>query len=64
MNDLNFDNLPISSNIDKENYLGMWGIPKKDKEHPCTNCKNNPKNNPHASGICNCALPALHNPIT
>ena len=30
---------------------------------PCAGCWNNPANNPHASGICNCALPALANPI-
>lgn len=28
-------------------------------EHPCTHCQNNPKNNPAASGICNCVLPTL-----
>lgn len=27
---------------------------------PCEHCMNNPKNNPHASGICSCALPALY----
>ena len=25
----------------------------------CENCPNNPANNPHASGVCMCALPAL-----
>ena len=25
----------------------------------CDNCMNNPKNNPYASGFCNCALPAM-----
>ena len=25
----------------------------------CRNCNNNPRNNPHASGICNCMLPYL-----
>ena len=30
---------------------------------PCENCPNNPKNNPHSSGFCNCALPSLMNPI-
>lgn len=28
-------------------------------EHPCTHCQNNPANNPHASGICNCVLPTM-----
>lgn len=28
-------------------------------EHPCTHCRNNPANNPNASGICSCALPDL-----
>lgn len=27
----------------------------------CKNCPNNPKNNPNASGICHCALPAMQN---
>lgn len=31
--------------------------------NPCENCPNNPKNNPFSSGFCNCALPALSNPI-
>lgn len=30
---------------------------------PCENCPNNPKNNPHASGICNCVLPYMNNTI-
>lgn len=30
---------------------------------PCRNCPNNPTNNPHASGFCNCMLPYLNNPI-
>ena len=25
----------------------------------CDNCMNNPRNNPFASGFCNCALPAM-----
>jgi hypothetical protein len=31
--------------------------------NPCEHCPNNPKNNPFSSGFCNCALPALSNPI-
>lgn len=31
--------------------------------NPCEHCPNNPKNNPHSSGFCNCAAPALANPI-
>lgn len=31
--------------------------------NPCEHCANNPKNNPHSSGFCNCALPALMNPM-
>lgn len=30
----------------------------------CENCNNNPKNNPAATGICNCILPLLECPIT
>lgn len=29
--------------------------------HPCKNCINNPANNPHASGHCNCVLPDIWN---
>ena len=29
----------------------------------CENCPNNPTNNPHSSGFCNCALASLMNPI-
>ena len=25
----------------------------------CANCSNNPKNNPNATGVCHCALPAM-----
>jgi len=25
----------------------------------CDNCMNNPRNNPYASGFCNCALPTI-----
>lgn len=31
--------------------------------NPCDNCPNNPKNNPFSSGFCNCAIPALNNPM-
>lgn len=31
--------------------------------NPCENCPNNPLNNPNATGFCNCALPALCNPM-
>ena len=31
--------------------------------NPCEHCPNNPKNNPFSSGFCNCALPALTNPM-
>ena len=27
---------------------------------PCRNCNNNPRNNPHASGICHCVLPSMY----
>ena len=27
---------------------------------PCEHCMNNPKNNPNASGFCNCSLPDLY----
>lgn len=31
------------------------------KFDPCFNCPNNPKNG--GSGICNCTLPYIHNPV-
>lgn len=31
--------------------------------NPCEYCMNNPKNNKFATGFCNCALPALMNPM-
>jgi hypothetical protein len=30
-----------------------------DYNDPCAGCSNNPKNNPHASGICGCTLPYM-----
>lgn len=35
----------------------------KNYHDPCVNCPNNPAVNPNASGICNCALPSMRNPI-
>ena len=29
---------------------------------PCALCSGNPKNNPHASGICHCTLPSMYGP--
>lgn len=29
---------------------------------PCSGCPNNPAVNPHASGMCNCALPYMYGP--
>lgn len=54
------DEIPI--NINGQNY------PLIDSEtpqytNPCENCVNNPKNNRFASGVCNCMLPYLNNPI-
>lgn len=37
--------------------------PRFGTDNPCENCPNNPKNNPHSSGFCNCALPSLMNPM-
>ena len=41
-------------------YDEIYARPQFD---PCRNCNNNPRNNSHASGICHCALPSMHNPI-
>lgn len=37
-------------------YVGL-----NDFYDPCANCNNNPKNNPNASGFCNCVLPDMYN---
>ena len=37
--------------------------PYNNNYNPCEFCMNNPKNNKYASGICHCALPAMHNII-
>ena len=29
----------------------------------CENCSNNPRNNPNASGMCNCILPYMEQPL-
>lgn len=48
---------------DWDGYLGGNPYPKtysyKSYADPCENCPNNPANNPHASGFCNCALPYM-----
>lgn len=46
--------------IPNQSGFGMSGRVAYD---PCRNCPNNPVNNPHASGFCNCALPAMYNTI-
>ena len=38
-------------------YDEIYARPQFD---PCRNCSNNPRNNPHASGICHCALPSMY----
>ena len=43
-------NLPDWINNNYRNIDGYYD--------PCYNCGNNPKNNPHASGFCNCSLPS------
>ena len=41
-------------------YQGLFDNGFNNQYDPCTNCSNNPKNNPNASGICCCALPDLY----
>lgn len=60
----------IDTNSDKQaelqnsipTYQDAYLNPVENKD-PCKNCPNNPKNNPNASGVCNCALPYFANPI-
>lgn len=60
---VNINGIPASKfeNIDP-NSTGFGGKYNMGS-NPCKNCPNNPKNNPFSSGFCNCALPALSNPI-
>ena len=44
------DEIPLTTT----NYPWM-----ENRHNPCEGCPNNPANNPHASGFCNCALPAF-----
>lgn len=57
------NDVPISifENTDP-NSTGFGGKFNMDN-NPCEHCPNNLKNNPFSSGFCNCALPALSNPI-
>lgn len=59
---------PIVSNSFEDewqrNYLGKWvGLEHLEADYPscCDSCSNNPKNG--GSGICNCILPYMKNPI-
>lgn len=63
MVNINITGTPISTfeNIDP-NSTGFGGKYNMGN-NPCEHCPNNPKNNPFSSGFCNCALPALSNPI-
>lgn len=45
------------------NFPEYDGYPARQYNDPCEFCQNNPRNNPHASGFCCCALPALANPM-
>lgn len=60
---VNINGIPASKfeNIDPNStgFRGKYNI----GNNPCEHCPNNPKNNPFSSGFCNCALPALSNPI-
>lgn len=49
---------PIA-NIEPD-YPLLFGTKDYQPEYvdPCYNCGNNPKNNPSASGFCNCSLPS------
>ena len=42
----------------ESNYPLLFGTKQPDYTNPCLNCKNNPLNNPFASGFCNCSLPS------
>ena len=57
--------ITIEEDEDKQMIPWTWDNWGKQQGYvdPCANCSNNPINNPHASGMCNCALPALCNPI-
>ncbi len=44
--------------IDVDQYQGLFD---KHEYDPCAGCSNNPKNNPNASGFCNCVLPYMYN---
>lgn len=41
-----FPDFPIRKSVDLSDY-----------NDPCAGCSNNPKNNPHTSGVCGCTLP-------
>ena len=48
----------------QRNYLGKWiGLDPLEVDYPdcCDGCSNNPKNG--GSGICNCTLPYMQNPV-
>lgn len=40
-----------------EDWQAPYNLTEPKSNDPCEFCNNNPKNNPYASGICNCALP-------
>lgn len=42
-----------------EDWQAPYNLTEPKSNDPCEFCNNNPKNNPYASGICNCALPYL-----
>jgi len=55
----------VRSDEFSRNYLGKWiGLDSSQMDYPscCDGCSNNPKNG--GSGICNCTLPYMQNPIS
>lgn len=60
---VNISGIPASifenTNLNSTGFGGKYNM----GNDPCEHCPNNPKNNPHSSGFCNCAAPALANPI-
>lgn len=48
---------PVEPNWLYKHYIKNYTL---DYNNPCANCRNNPVNNPNASGFCCCSLPSMN----
>lgn len=63
LNQQDYDEYEVNIKIRRKKPINFNPqFPVYDYTNPCDCCSNNPKNNPHASGICHCTNPSMYGP--